>query len=241
MPSGFVLLSWQEHHGTELPEALTGNWAPKLLLPTVLALLSAAVSQDCTPWSPCGKSDPKTLTALSLCYLMLEASAVDPGSSCPKESRLLGPCSMVGTIWFKPAGLAAPGEPSSCHRVPGDCHHTPKWNQFPDLANLLVPGGFNPHSVQRPRTPHCPWQEDSPCSPIKEWECPTEIPHWGEESCNLLLCKWHQKLCSPKEHRSPALYTAPSCRTVTTLLSMCSTMQSPSASYCNCKRAPLPL
>jgi hypothetical protein len=40
LSSGSVLLSWQQHHGTKLPEANEGNKAPKLLLPAALAFPS---------------------------------------------------------------------------------------------------------------------------------------------------------------------------------------------------------
>jgi hypothetical protein len=41
-----------------------------------------------------------------------------------------------------------------------------------------------------------------PSFPIKKWEC--QIPHWGMESCNLLLSGWHQKACIPKGVQRPS-------------------------------------
>jgi hypothetical protein len=131
--------------------------------------------------------------------------------------------------------------------------------QTPGFATLLVPGGFPPHRAWRPSTSHSSWQQESICSPIKEQEC--QIPHWGEESYNLLLYRQHQKSYFPKPHRSPELYPAPPCRTVTSLLSkrwnpnsstewqsttllviggLPPTVQRPSISHCDCRRASVP-
>jgi hypothetical protein len=88
--------------------------------------------------------------------------------------------------------------------------------QAPCFAILLVLGSF-------PSTEH--WgvalsllltARQSPCSPFKEQEC--QIPHWGDESYNLLLCTGQQKPCSPKTHSRPAPHTAPPCMGVTSLL-----------------------
>jgi hypothetical protein len=100
--------------------------------------------------------------------------------------------------------------------MPRTYHHTPKWT--PGFRPCYSAGTRKLPSPQIKETLHSThsWQQGSPCSSIKEWEC--QILHWGEESYNLLLCRWQEKPCSPKIHRSPTLHTAHKWMRVTPLL-----------------------
>jgi hypothetical protein len=120
-----------------------------------------------------------------------QLAAMAPGILLPNASKPQDLCCFVGTRQFKSAGLAASQIPSTCYSVPGTCHHTPKWTPGSGFTILLAPGGSRlPTEHGDPSTPHCPWQQESPHTPIKDWE--GHIPNWGEESHNLLLCRLHQ-------------------------------------------------
>jgi hypothetical protein len=107
---------------------------------------------------------------------------------------------MIQACW-----LCCPTVPSTCYSVPRACHHTSKWNSGYWLCS---PAGTR--RLPTPKSMKTTVSESkSPCYPVKEQE--HQIPHWGEESYNLLICRQHQKPWSPKVHRSPVLHAAPHC------------------------------
>jgi hypothetical protein len=142
-----------------------------------------------------------------------------PGSPSPNTSRPLGLCYLVGT---RDSNLLAllPHRyiQLAIHCLEPAIRHISE-PQVLGFAIFLAPEGFPPHRACWPSTLHCPWQQVSPCSPVKEWEC--QIPHWREENYKLLLCRQHQKPCSPKVHRSPVFQAVPPCRRLMSLLYHC--------------------
>jgi hypothetical protein len=66
----------------------------------------------------------------------------------------------------------------------------------PPLSDNLDSAAVRRLSCQGAHIPTSAWKWEKPCSPIKEWE--HWILHWGKESCNQVLCRRHQKACSPR-------------------------------------------
>jgi hypothetical protein len=89
--------------------------------------------------------------------------------------------------------------------------------QAPGFAIPLMPGGFLPHRAQRPNIPPLTLSVREPLLPCQRVRMTDSSQRYG--SYTLVFCRQHQKPCSTKEHRCPALHAAPPCRRVTFLLS----------------------
>jgi hypothetical protein len=119
------------------------------------------------------------------------------------------------------AALWAPDDSSPLALLPHGYPQLATQCQEPTTTHISDPhaSGFAILLVTEHGGPALPTVPDSKShsSCIKEQEC--QISPRGEESYNLLLCRWHQKPRFPNVHRSPALHAAPPCRRAMSLLS----------------------